>query len=133
MTPATLVLGLGNVLLQDDGLGVWAVGSLRRRYRFSPHVLLVDGGTLRLELLPLLDGVERLLLVDSVRTESAPGEIIRLDGANVPNALKVKMSPRQVGAQDLLAAAELLRSEARLRRRLGDGAGVSPIPESRCR
>ena len=108
MTAPTLILGLGNVLLQDDGLGVWAVASLKRGFRFPPHVSLVDGGTLGIELLPLLDGVERLLLVDAVRWDGLSGTIVRLEGASVPEALNLKMSPHQVGAQDLLAAAELL-------------------------
>ena len=111
MTARTLVLGLGNVLLHDEGLGVWVAESLGRRFAFPPEVTVIDGGTLGLDLLPRLDGVEHLLVIDAVKLERAPGEIVRLEGDEVPAALDVKISPHQVGVQDLLAAARLLGSE----------------------
>ena len=57
-----LVLGLGNILLSDEGIGVWVAESLRRRFEFPAEVTVLEGGTLGLDLLPRLDGVERLLL-----------------------------------------------------------------------
>ena len=63
MIPRTLVLGLGNVLLRDEGIGVWIAESLRRRWWFPPEVLVIEGGTLGLDLLPRLDAIERLLLI----------------------------------------------------------------------
>jgi hydrogenase maturation protease len=111
MTPRTLVLGLGNILLRDDGLGVWMAESLARRFAFPPEVTVLDGGTLGLDLLPRLDGIERLLVIDAVKLGRAPGEIVRLEGDDVPAALDIKMSPHQIGVQDLLAGARLLGSE----------------------
>lgn len=111
MTPRTLVLGLGNILLRDEGIGVWVAESLRRRFEFPPDVTVLEGGTLGLDLLPRLDGVERLLLIDAVRLGREPGDIVRLEGDEVPAVLDVKVSPHQVGVQDLLAAARLMGSE----------------------
>jgi hydrogenase maturation protease len=111
MMPRTLVLGLGNILLHDDGVGVWVAESLARRFVFPPDVTVLEGGTLGLDLLPRLDGVERLLVIDAVKLGRPPGEIVRLEGDEVPAALDVKISPHQVGVQDLLAAARLLGSE----------------------
>ena len=111
MTPRTLVLGLGNLLLHDEGLGVWVAESLGRRFAFPPEVTVLDGGTLGLDLLPRLDGVERLLVIDAVQLGRAPGEIVRLEGDEVPAVLDVKISPHQVAVQDLLAGARLLGSE----------------------
>lgn len=104
----TLVLGLGNVLLHDDGLGVWTVELLRRSHRFPEEVRLLEGGTLGLDLLPALDGVERLLLIDALATDGRPGRLFRLEGDEVPAALESKTSSHQVGLQDLLGTAELL-------------------------
>jgi hydrogenase maturation protease len=104
----TLVLGLGNLLLRDEGLGVWVADSLRRRFEFPGSVTILDGGTLGLDLLPRLEGVSRLCLIDAVRLGGSPGRLIRLAGDAVPAALAVKLSPHQVGVQDLLAAARLL-------------------------
>lgn len=106
-----LVLGLGNVLLGDEGIGVWVAEALKRRFTFPDSVTILDGGTLGLNLLPWLDGVERLLLIDAVTFGRAPGEIVRLEGEEVPVALDIKISPHQIGVQDLLAAARLMGSE----------------------
>jgi hydrogenase maturation protease len=128
-----LVLGLGNILLRDDGLGVWVAESLRRRFEFPPGVTVLEGGTLGLDLLPRLDGVERLLLIDAVKLDRAPGDIVRLEGAAVPAVLDVKMSPHQVGVQDLLAGARLMGAEpphvvlwGMEPERLDPGTGFSP-------
>lgn len=108
MTARTLVLGLGNVLVGDDGLGVWVVERLRRRFVFPDSVTLLEGGTLGLDLLPRLEGVERLLLVDAVSLGRPPGALIRLEGDEVPAALDQKLSSHQIGLPDLLAAARLM-------------------------
>lgn len=111
MTSRTLVLGIGNILLHDDGAGVWIAEKLRREFRFPESVAIIEGGTLGLDLLPRLDGVERLLIVDVVRHGRAPGELVRLEGREVPAMLGQKISPHQVGVQDLLAAAQLMGLE----------------------
>lgn len=101
------MLGLGNLLLHDEGIGVWVAESLRRRFDFPDTVTLLDGGTLGLDLLPRLEGVSRLCLIDAVQLGGPPGRISRLAGEEVPAALGLKMSPHQVGVQDLLATARL--------------------------
>lgn len=106
-----LVLGLGNVLLGDEGIGVWVAEALKRQFTFPESVTILDGGTLGLDLLPWLDGVERLLLIDAVKLGRAPGEIVRLEGDEVPAALDIKISPHQVGVQDLLAVTRLMGRE----------------------
>lgn len=111
MTSRTLVLGLGNILLHDEGIGVWVAEALRREFTFPASVTVLDGGTLGLDLLPRLEGVGRLLLIDAVKLGHAPGEIVRLKGDEVPAALDVKISPHQVGVQDLLGAARLIDRE----------------------
>lgn len=104
---AILVLGLGNALMNDDALGVRAVAELQRRYLFPAGVTVIDGGTLGLDLLPLLEGVERLLIVDAVDMGAVPGSRFRLCGDDVPRAFASKLSVHQMGVQDLLAVAEL--------------------------
>lgn len=102
-----LVLGIGNLIMSDDGVGVRVVQRLQERFRFSPEVALLDGGTLGLDLLPRLDGVERLLVVDAVDTGQEAGALVRLAGESIPAAMETKLSPHQMGLKDLLAVAEL--------------------------
>ncbi len=103
-----LVLGLGNVLLGDDGLGAAAIAALTRDYRIPAGVQLEDGGTLGLALLSMLTESEHVILVDAVRTEDPPGTLVRVDGADVMDAVRDRLSPHQVGVADLLDAARLI-------------------------
>ena len=105
---AILVLGLGNTIMTDDGFGVRAVEALASRYRFPAEVQLLDGGTLGLDLLPRLEGIERLLIVDALQMDAAPGAVFRLAGEEVPRAFAGKLSVHQMGVQDLLAVSELM-------------------------
>jgi len=103
-----LVLGLGNVLLGDDGLGAATIARIERSYRIPPGVHLEDGGTLGMSLLGLLAESDRVILVDAVRTDSPPGTLVRIDGEDVMDAVRERLSPHQVGVADLLDAARLI-------------------------
>jgi hydrogenase maturation protease len=104
----TLVLGLGNILLGDEGVGVRVIERLLERYECPEGVRVMDGGTLGLDLLPYLEDAARLLVVDAVEARKPPGTLVRLTGEQVPLFLDAaKVSPHQEGLQDLLAVAAL--------------------------
>lgn len=105
---AVLVLGLGNVLLGDDGLGAAALARIERDYVIPPGVRLEDGGTLGLSLLGLIAESERVILVDAIRTDAASGTLVRFEGTDVVDAARDRLSPHQVGVADLLDAARLI-------------------------
>jgi hydrogenase maturation protease len=109
-TIGLLVLGLGNVLLGDDGLGAAAVARLERTYHIPSEVQLEDGGTLGMALLGMIAESDRVILVDAVRTDSPPGTLVRIDGEQVMDAVRDRLSPHQVGVADLLDAARLIDS-----------------------
>jgi hydrogenase maturation protease len=102
-----LVLGLGNLLMSDDSIGVRAVQRLQKEYQFPKDVTLLDGGTLGLDLLPYIEEAESLLIIDALEMQSTPGSLFRLEGDSVPRAFASKLSVHQMGLQDLLAVAEL--------------------------
>ena len=103
----TLVLGLGNILLGDEGVGVRVVERLQELYEFPQEVQVLDGGTLALDLLPYVEEADRLLVIDALEMGAEPGAMARLEGGEVPAFLSVKLSPHQMGLADLLAAARL--------------------------
>ncbi len=105
--PSILLLGLGNILLQDEGLGVRAVERLTSRYRLPATVQAMDGGTMGLDLLPYLEQAADLLIIDAVQIDQPPGTLVRLEGDAIPSALSLKMSVHQVGLQELLALGDL--------------------------
>ena len=102
-----LVLGLGNTIMTDDGFGVKVLTTLSSRYHFQGPVQLLDGGTLGLDLLPHLEEIESLLIIDALDMRDKPGKIFRIEGDEVPRAFASKLSVHQMGLQDLLAVAEL--------------------------
>jgi hydrogenase maturation protease len=107
MGKKTLVLGLGNILLGDEGVGVRVVERLQARYEFPPEVQVLDGGTLGMDLLPYVGDADRLLVLDALELGAEPGTVARLEGDEVPAFMGIKISPHQMGLADLLAAARL--------------------------
>lgn len=99
----TLLIGLGNVLMQDEGAGVRAVELLESRYHLPDEVEVIDGGTSGTELLEPMRGAERLIVADCVQTGAPPGTLIRLTGDQVPAFFQTKISNHQLGLSDLLA------------------------------
>lgn len=102
-----LVLGLGNLLCGDDGLGAAAVAFLDRDFEAPEEALVLDGGTLGLSLLPYLEDTDDAILVDAICEDAAPGTLVRLTGEEVAPAVRHRLSPHQVGVADLLDGARL--------------------------
>jgi hydrogenase maturation protease len=104
----TLVLGLGNILLSDEGVGVRVIERLLEEYDFPEGVRVMDGGTLGLNLLPDVEDATRLLVMDAVQARQPPGTLMRLTGDDIPIFLDTsKISPHQESLQDILALAAL--------------------------
>jgi hydrogenase maturation protease len=109
MTPpaGTVIIGLGNVILTDDGLGVHALQRLRERDGPADDVQLIEGGTAGLLLLPYLADAERVILIDAIDIGAPPGSLVRLEGGEWAQAFALHMSPHDIGLADLLGAAEV--------------------------
>jgi hydrogenase maturation protease len=93
--------------MNDDAAGVLVVQALAEKYSFSQELAVMDGGTLGLDILPHLEGIDRLLVVDAVETGGPVGTIVRLNGDDIPLALATKVSAHQMGLKDLLLVADL--------------------------
>ncbi len=102
------VIGLGNILLQDEGVGVHTVRALKRDFDFPEQVTLIDGGTLGLDLLPYVEGMEKVLFVDALELKKEPGTIAVLEDAEIPATLRPAFSFHQVGLADLLFASTFM-------------------------
>jgi hydrogenase maturation protease len=102
------ILGIGNILLSDDGVGVHAVNRLRDNYEFPESVRLIDGGTKGLDLLPLLEESDRVLFIDAANFKKAPGTIDSIEGDKIPAFLTSKLSVHQIGLPDMLFAARFM-------------------------
>ena len=102
-----LILGVGNLLLTDEGLGIHAVRKLFENPALPADVEVVDGGTAGLGLLYYLEDVNRLVIIDAVETGGPPGTMVRLSGDQIPVYMAMKVSPHEITLPDFLAAAKL--------------------------
>jgi hydrogenase maturation protease len=107
MVGGTVVIGLGNPLMGDDGLGIAALERLRERWDVPADVELVDGGTWGMNLLPVIESAERILLIDAITVGAQPGTEVVIPRARLPRYLATKISPHEVDLRDVLALAEL--------------------------
>ncbi len=105
---SALILGVGNLLMSDDGAGVRGVQRLEAQAVLPEGVQTLDGGTLGAPLLPYLEGVSRLLILDAVHWGGEPGELVRLTGEEVLHYFSQKVSMHELGVADLLTQAWLL-------------------------
>ena len=100
-----IVLGLGNILNRDEGLGVHCLETLRKDLQDFPSIDILDGGVLGLDLLPLVESCSHLLILDAVDARKTPGTIIELRGDEIPLFSQIKLSWHQVTFQEVLQLA----------------------------
>ena len=104
---STLVIGLGNPLMGDDGVGLELLAYLQSHWTFQPEVIFVDGGTWGMNLLPVIEDAGRVLFLDAVKTGKPAGTAVRLEHGQLPRWLGFKLSPHQIDLKEVLALAEL--------------------------
>ncbi len=102
------VMGVGNVLLKDEGFGVKLLYLLKAKYDFPENVVLIDGGTAGIFLSPEIDYLDKLLIVDVVKAKGKPGEIKIYEKEDFfIDRLPLKLSPHQLGLQEVLLLNEI--------------------------
>lgn len=117
VSPRIVVLGIGNTLNRDEGVGVHAVQALQAHLAPQPPPLagkglgerwkieFLDGGTLGLNLLPIVEEASHLLILDAVDARQPPGTVIELAGEDIPFFSGIKLSQHQVTFQEVLGLA----------------------------
>jgi hydrogenase maturation protease len=102
-----VVIGLGNPLMGDDGVGIAALERLRAEWELPGTVELVDGGTWGMTLLPVIESAARVLFLDAIRTGRPAGSAVTLSGDEIPRQVALKVSQHQIDLREVLAVAEL--------------------------
>jgi hydrogenase maturation protease len=100
----TIVIGLGNPILGDGGLGVHAVRRLRQRYATPAAVELIEGDLAR-PLMRHLVGARGAILVAAIDAGATLGELVRLDGRDWASACSIRMTPHESALEELIGAA----------------------------
>lgn len=103
-----LIFGAGNLLLSDEGFGVHAVRYLAEHYSFDDDVELYDGGTLGFMASHKLEEAQVVYMIDVVTTPGEPGALHRFEKeAFIGRTIPVKMSPHQLGIQEMLLLSDI--------------------------
>lgn len=98
-----MVVGMGNVLMQDEGIGVRAVEELESRYHVPSGVRIMDGGTTGMELFEPMRECDCLIVADAVNAALEPGSLVRIANEEIRAFFQTKLSNHQLGLSDLLA------------------------------
>lgn len=106
-----VVLGVGNVILADEGVGVRVAEAFERAYVPPAGVAVIDAGTASMEMLEDLSHLDFLLVVDAIAAGKAPGELVKLAGDEVPVFFRRNLSPHGIGLSDVLASLEFMGAE----------------------
>ena len=105
-----ITVGLGNLLLGDEGAGVHALHMLQERFPHLP-VNFYDGGTRGLTLLPFLEEASYILILDAVRSEESPGTVLEFSKDQLLSTPPLKFSAHDIALPDLLALLRYLKGK----------------------
>jgi len=103
-----VVLGVGNVLLKDEGVGVVVLNHLEAAYEFPPNVRLVDGGVLGLALTGTFMDADQVIVIDAVRGGQEPGALYRFVWESKPEHIAYKDSLHQINLMEVMATLPLV-------------------------
>ena len=102
------ILGVGNILLRDEGFGIHVVWHLQRNYLFPETVEIMDGGTAGIMLGPFFEGVKRAVVIDAVSLKDEPGTIHIFSQKDLrAGKIQTSLSPHQVGIVEIIELCRL--------------------------
>jgi hydrogenase maturation protease len=102
------ILGVGNILLSDEGVGIRVVEKLDRHYEFPENVEVLDGGVLGVHLMGMISAADHLIVVDAVRNNQPPGSLYRMASDQIPKRILAKNSLHQVDLVEALTLVEAI-------------------------
>lgn len=101
------VVGIGNIIMQDEGFGVRCAEYLQKITDYPDFVQIIDGGTLGMDLMPYIAGTKKLLFIDAIDVEGNVGDFYQFTGDELNAYFKNKITIHDVGVNDMLAVLKL--------------------------
>lgn len=105
------IVGLGNILLGDEGFGVHLINDLKAKYTFSSNVKILDGGTVGFLLIEHFLENEYLIFIDAIRANEAPGSIYKFNIKELPPNITFVSSIHEIGLGDIIGHVSLMGIE----------------------
>ena len=106
--PHIMILGVGNILLSDDGVGIRVIEKLDKEYDFPDNVSVIDGGVLGINLFGVISSADYLIIVDTVLNNGKPGDLHRLTGKDIPARIRAKNSLHEVDLVESITLFQLM-------------------------
>ncbi|MBN2894417.1 MAG: HyaD/HybD family hydrogenase maturation endopeptidase [Campylobacterales bacterium] len=119
---STAIIGVGNILFQDEGIGCYAGRYLEANYTFSEEIDIIDGGTLGFKLMTYYQTYERVIIIDTVSIEDAPGSIYNLPADVLMGLGSYRQTAHEVEVVEMLEICSLLE-------RMAEVSVIGMIPE----
>ena len=110
--PSTVVIGIGNILFKDEGVGIYAAKYLEENYDFSPAVDVVDGGTLGFKLMTYYQSYDKVVILDTVSIEDTPGSVYNLPADELMGLGSYRQTAHEVEVVEMLEICSMLESMA---------------------
>lgn len=105
------IVGVGNILLKDEGVGVRVVQQLENTYSFPPGITLIDGGTAGPHLLDIFNDFDDIIIIDAVQGGEKPSTIYKFHLDHIASDTTTALSIHQMGVLEVLSQARLLGKE----------------------
>lgn len=106
-TPRITILGIGNTLFSDEGVGIHLLPILEDKFQNDADIEIIEGLTDGMKLLGPVEDAENLIIIDAINAGKEGGTIIALKGDDIPAYFGIKMSIHQMGFQEVLLAAKM--------------------------
>ncbi|MEA1918053.1 MAG: HyaD/HybD family hydrogenase maturation endopeptidase [Campylobacterota bacterium] len=107
-----IVIGVGNLLFCDDGIGIMAVEYLKQNYTFAPELEILDGGTLGFGLIDYFLNYDNVYIIDTISTDDKAGEIYRIPSTELLDSGSYKNTAHEVEVVQMLQACQLYEKSA---------------------
>jgi len=106
------ILGIGNLLMGDEGVGIHVLNTLKDSYTFSPDINFIDGGTIGIDLIPYFEECKKMIIIDAVDSQEEPGFVVTLKNEEIHYRFNTKLSLHHAGLSDVLSIIKLQEIEA---------------------
>ncbi len=110
--PSTVVIGIGNILFKDEGVGIYAAKYLEENYDFSPAVEVIDGGTLGFKLMTYYQSYDKVVILDTVSIKDTPGSVYNLPAKELMGLGSYRQTAHEVEVVEMLEICSMLESMA---------------------
>ncbi len=102
------VIGLGNLLLQDEGFGIHLIRFLKKHYEFGDNVDIIDGGTIGFQLIEYFLSYKNLIFIDAIKSSDKPGTVYKFNVKELPPNITFVSSIHEIGLGDVLSRIEFM-------------------------